>query len=286
MILKDNGDYMDKKRFHVKFWGVRGSSATSIERNSKYGSNTSCVEVQINNQLIILDAGTGIYPLGEKIYLRNNPTIGHVFISHSHYDHIQGLPFFAPLYCADNTFYLYGEQKQSTCFQDIISNYMMKPYFPVPWNAFRAKTIVLDIVPKQVIRIDENISISSIRVNHPGGNLAFRINANGKTCCYLTDIEHREDFSNELINFARNADIVIYDASLTTEEYSQPKYIGWGHSTWSVATKFANDANIKKLVLFHHAINKNDDEILDMQNQARTVFPNTIAAYEGLEISL
>ncbi|MGV8146697.1 MAG: MBL fold metallo-hydrolase [Alkaliphilus sp.] len=277
---------MKKHCINVKFWGVRGSSATSKNKSAIYGTNTPCVEILVNNHLIILDAGTGIYPLGEYLLSKNKHQVGHIFISHPHYDHIQGLPFFVPFYDANNTYSIYGEQKLGVSFENILINYMKKPYFPISWNDFSAKTTVFNIVPKEIVQIDAGISVSSIRVKHPGGNLAFRIDAYGKSCCYITDIEHREDNNSELANFACDADVLIYDASLTSEEHSQAEYNGWGHSTWSVATKLAKDANIEKLILFHHSINKSDDEILNMQNQARAVFPNTFAAYEGLELKI
>lgn len=283
--MKADGDNMKKNNFYISFWGVRGSCATSKNKSAIYGTNTSCVQLLVGDHLIILDGGTGIYPLGEHLCSNNKAQKGHIFISHPHYDHIQGLPFFAPFYSSLNAYTIYGEQKLDMPFENILVNYMKKPYFPISWNDFDAHITVLNVAPKDIIKIDENISVSSIRVNHPGENLAFRINAYGKSCCYITDIEHR-DYSSELIAFARNADIIIYDASLTEEEYSNPEYNGWGHSTWSVAANLANEANVGKLILFHHAINKTDDEILNMQNQTCTLFPNTIAAYEGLEINL
>ncbi|HXV29444.1 MAG TPA: MBL fold metallo-hydrolase, partial [Sinorhizobium sp.] len=255
----------------VRFWGTRGSIATPGPSTLKYGGNTSCIEVRSDSgALILIDCGTGAHALGRVLVEREKPCSGHILISHTHWDHIQGLPFFAPLFTAGNEWQIYGPRGLGQSLREVLAGQMEYAYFPVALNAFAATVHFHEVV-------EGGFSIGDVRItthylNHPALTVGYRIEADGAALVYASDHEPHsaqaahgkaegiESGDIAHLEFLRDADLVIHDAQYTAEEY--PDKIGWGHSTIEYAVDMAVKANVRRLALFHHDPGR-DDEMLD-----------------------
>ncbi len=281
-----------KMDFMIKFWGVRGSHPVPGEETLKFGGNTPCVQVQIGEHLVILDAGTGICNLGQK--LADNRSFenvrGDILITHTHWDHIQGFPFFKPAFKEGNFFTLYGPKREEKSFAQLMSEQMSSSYFPISLKEMGAEIKFKEIKEQEVINLGDNIRIKSFENKHPGRAISFRIEHEGRCCCYITDIEHSKKLAPQLIDFVCEADLLIYDAAYTDEEYLglngfQSK-VGWGHSTWQEAIKLAQAAKVDKLILFHHNVERSDKDLEQIEKKAKKRYKNTFAAREGMVIHL
>jgi phosphoribosyl 1,2-cyclic phosphodiesterase len=277
-----------KNQFTVRFWGVRGSIACPGAETVRYGGNTSCVEMRVGNHLLVFDGGTGLRVLGQTL-LREMPLNVHMFFTHSHWDHIQGFPFFVPAFVKGNKFNIYGAiAPNGSTIEQRLNDQMLHPNFPVPLQIMGADLTFCDIGIGESVEIDD-IVVENALLNHPGEAVGYRINWNGYAAAYITDTEHFPDRLDEhVLWLARNADIMIYDATYTDEEYYSEKSskVGWGHSTWQEAVKVAKAANVKKLVIFHHDPLHSDGFMDDIKEKTAQQFPNSVVAWEGLEIDL
>ena len=270
----------------VRFWGVRGSTPTPQSENLRYGGNTSCVEVRVNGHLYVFDCGTGFRNLGKQLAQQNNgnPICGHIFLSHFHWDHIQGIPFFSPLYNNSESSFVFHSSSRTRSLQRAIEEQMSAPYFPVNMNEMAAH--------RQFSNIDEGRteldhgSIESMWLNHPQGCLGFRLECNGKVLVYATDNEPGDPvFDKNVRKLAAGADVLIYDAQYLPEEYKARKQ-GWGHSHWREAVNVVMESGAKELILFHHDPDHSDACIDSVVTQAREYYPKVRAASEGMEILL
>jgi phosphoribosyl 1,2-cyclic phosphodiesterase len=278
----------------ITFWGVRGSIPTPGPHTVEIGGNTSCVEVRAGKTILIYDGGTGLRMLGKKL-IKEMPLTAHLFFSHVHWDHIQGFPFFDPAFVAGNTIHLYGGNNVSRTLEETLAGQMDHPSFPVHLSAMGASMTFHDLLDGQVIDLDDGnggkIRISTAPGNHPNGVRAFRTDYDGKSVMYATDTEHYAQIDKNLLDLAKNVDVLIYDSQYTPEEYAgtagtgAPK-VGWGHSTFAEAAKLAKAANAKQLVLYHHDPMQPDAAVREKERRARELFPASIAAYEGLVIDL
>ncbi len=275
---------MQKTDFQVFFWGVRGSIPVPGPDTLQYGGNTSCVQVQIGKRLLIFDAGSGIYALGRQLVKRGLQLSGDIFITHTHWDHIQGFPFFAPAFIKGNSFRLYGQSKIDSTFADLMHGQMVYQHFPVSLDQMGAKFEFHELDSGIEIDLGDGISLKTTHNNHPGGGLSYRLDYDGRSCCYVTDTEHCPQIDQNLCKFISNANLVIYDTHFTDEEY--PRYMGWGHSTWQEGIKLVETAGAHRLVLFHHANFRSDREMEVIEQQARTRNNNCVAAREGMVINL
>jgi phosphoribosyl 1,2-cyclic phosphodiesterase len=270
--------------FVVEFWGVRGSIASPGAETVRYGGNTSCVEMRVGGQRLIFDGGTGLRVLGKSL-LKQMPVEAHLFFSHSHWDHIQGFPFFVPAFAKGNCFHIYGAiAPNGATMKQRLSDQMNHPNFPVPIQVMQSDLKFHDLFPGEVMTLGE-VTIETGPLNHPNTAMGYRISWNGRTVVYATDTEHYLDRIDEnLLHLCRDATMLIYDACYTDEEYHDPKApkIGWGHSTWQEALKLAGAANVKKAVIFHHDPSHNDDFLDDVESQVQAAFPNSILAREGM----
>lgn len=278
----------------VKFWGVHGSLPRPGHSTLKFGGNTSCVEVRSENTWIIFDAGSGIRELAEEILRRHKasghpppPIIGHILFSHLHWDHVQGFPFFLPAFLKGNTFHLYGSAELPHTIHQILSGQMSRPNFPVSLDSLPGERHYHNVVPGTVFEID-HITVRTKRLNHPCGTMGFRLDCQGKTLVYATDTEQMNEDDPSLLEFVRQADVLIFDSMYTPEQYlgldDNISRQSWGHSTWVAAVRLAKAAEVKQLVLFHHG--NTDDVVEEMEKRARELFPQTLAAYEGLVLHL
>jgi phosphoribosyl 1,2-cyclic phosphodiesterase len=280
---------------HITFWGVRGSIPTPGPNTVQVGGNTSCVEVRAGKAIVIFDGGTGLRMLGKKL-LKEMPIVAHMFFSHVHWDHIQGFPFFEPAFVPGNLFHLYGGNNVSRTLGETLSGQMDHPNFPVSLTVMAAKMTFRDLHEGEVVDVDDGeggrAAITNARGNHPQGVYAFRLEHAGRVFVYATDTEHYDGrMDDALLRLARGADVLVYDAQYTPEEYAGtagtggPKK-GWGHSTYEEGAKIAKAAGARQLVLFHHDPVQNDDAVREKERRAKELFPNTIAAQEGLSIDV
>lgn len=276
--------------FRLTFWGVRGSIPVANKDMMRYGGNTPCIEIEVGNHRIIIDAGSGIIPLGDKIIQVNDKKDIHIFFSHVHWDHIQGFPFFKPAFKLGETLHLYGEMKCGMTIQEQLSGLMREPYWPIGIDQMRASLIFHTISCGETIEIDTEITVSTMRGNHPGNTMLYKISDGKKSICIISDYEHDKELESELISYVQDADLLIYDAFYTDEEYYGdglvPAKKGWGHSTWQEGCKLAKMANVKNLFLFHHDPYRTDDQLLHIEHLAQKYFDNCRVAREGETVDL
>jgi phosphoribosyl 1,2-cyclic phosphodiesterase len=302
----------------VRFWGVRGSIPVPGRTTNRYGGNTSCVEVRPDGQApIIIDAGTGLRRLGKQLMeeeFRDGRGETSILISHTHWDHVQGLPFFSPLYRQGNTINIFARQRD-THLEAVFSQQHHSPYFPVPLTAMRAEMRFHELIEGSQFQIG-NAKISSARLNHPGIAIAYRVDVDGAAVVYCADTAPFSDLllgrefiqapklgtlpppiAEELarmragvVALAKNADLLIFDTQFTPEEYDSRPH--WGHSRPDDAIEIARAAGAKRLCLFHHAPLRSDDEndviLAHYQGLVRVAGDNleVMSAYEGLEVNL
>jgi ribonuclease BN (tRNA processing enzyme) len=279
-----------------------------------YGGNTPCVEVQVGGHTVILDGGTGIIGLGQQLVSRHDesgvPLNLTLLFSHLHHDHTQGFPFFAPVYMSTTCLHVFVPSIYEVPGSDILVNLMTPPQFPLPFQSLEGKVTIRDIYEYEMVRLgesagdvdvidtgsldfqDDGVFIRALRsYAHPQCVMIYRIEWQGKSLVYATDIEGYQGGDQRLIEFARNADVLIHDAQYRDDHYlgmmaSVPVTQGFGHSTVAMACEIAKAAGVGNLVLFHHDPHYPDSEISLMENEAAALFENTVAAREGQEIMI
>ena len=270
--------------FFVRFWGVRGSIACCDSGISRYGGNTSCLEVRCGGQLFIFDAGTGFRYLGNSI-MGEAPLDADLFLTHTHLDHIVGLPFFRPAFNPKNTFNIWaGHLLPDHTVQYVLRQMMMAPLFPVPVDIFRAKVNFHDFNAGETLEPKPEVRVRTAPLHHPNGATGYRIEYGGKSICYLTDTEHIVDKPDEnILGLISGADIVIYDSMFNEEEFAQRK--GWGHSTWQEGARLCDEAEAKQFVIFHHDPDHDDAMLDEVAAKAEALRPGTVVASEGMVLS-
>ena len=285
----------------IRFWGTRGSIAKPGPSTVRYGGNTSCVEVRAEDTLIVLDCGTGAHELGQQIVAANpEPVRGHMLISHTHWDHIQGFPFFAPLFRAGSEWDVYAPRQRGKSLQEILAGQMQYTYFPVPLGELAA-TIRYHELTEGEFELG-GVRVMTRYLNHPAPVLGYRLEAGGVSVVYATDHEphsrhhpggqkpadgtapvHAEDKRH--IEFLSKADLVIHDAQYTLEEY--PEHLSWGHCPAEWAVDFAVAAHAKRLALYHHDPSRTDRAVESLLTRCRQRAanrpdaPEIFAAAEG-----
>ena len=268
----------------VRFWGVRGSTPTPQPENMRYGGNTSCVEVRVGDGLYIFDCGTGLRNLGKALSRHPGPVSAHIFISHFHWDHIQGIPFFTPLYDnAENRFFFHSSSRTRSL-QRVLEEQMNEPYFPVDMGQMAAHRHFHDIGEGQMTM--ENCVLRTMSLNHPQGCLGFRMETSDGVLVYATDNEPGQpQFDQQVRKLAEGADVLIYDAQYLPEEYEVCRR-GWGHSHWREAVNVVMESGAKELVLFHHDPDHDDSCIERIVREAANYYPRVRAAAEGMEMEI
>jgi phosphoribosyl 1,2-cyclic phosphodiesterase len=289
--------------YRVTFWGTRGSIPTPGPDTNRYGGNTSCVAVEHTDgngtRMLVLDAGTGIRPLGRELVARGNGTLNvDLLISHTHWDHIQGLPFFAPFFGEGNAVRIWGAQQGDVDLGAILRQQMHPVVFPVPLEGLAA-ALRVEHVQAGSFEVDA-FAIDAFRLRHPGHTLAYRLRpeAGGATLAYATDnelgsggkYEVGPSWREKFVKFLEGVDVLIHDAMYTPTELEQ--YRGWGHSSYEEAVALAGEAGVRQLVLFHHRPEHDDAAVDVMVERAREVAVagggevEVLAAAEGMELTL
>jgi phosphoribosyl 1,2-cyclic phosphodiesterase len=275
----------------LSFWGVRGSTPTVDPATWRYGGNTPCLELMVpDGTQFILDCGTGLRMLGNRWAAPNggkNPGT-HIFVTHYHWDHIQGIPFFAPLYVENNEFHFYSFRSKflgRDSLKQVFETQMALPYFPVDLSAMNAKRKFKEVDGGESFTVREN-KITARWLNHPQGCLGFRIETPAGIVAYATDNEPGDaKLEENLHELAAGADIFINDAQYTPEQMATTRK-GWGHSSWREGVRVAREAGAKTLVLFHHDPDSTDRMVDSLLKQAREEFDSVFAASEGMVITL
>jgi phosphoribosyl 1,2-cyclic phosphodiesterase len=269
----------------VKFWGVRGSTPTPQAGNLRYGGNTSCVEVRFGDNLYVFDCGTGFRSLGQQweSEAHGKPIAAHIFVSHFHWDHIQGIPFFRPLYENGENRFIFHSSRRTRSLQRVMEEQMASPYFPVDTSEMKAQRNFYDIEEGQT-QLDDHASMRAVWLNHPQGCMGFRLETKEGVLVYATDNEPGDEvFDKNVRKLAEGADVLIYDAQYLPEEY-EAKRRGWGHSHWREAVNIVMQSGSRELVLFHHDPDHDDFVIDKVVQEARNYFPRVRAAAEGMEM--
>ena len=284
----------------LTFWGTRGSVPTPGPATVRYGGNTSCVELRTaDGWLIILDAGTGIRELGRALLAKDDgaPIVGDIFLTHAHWDHIQGIPFFAPLFRKGNRFTIWGSRSLQTSIDRVVRDQMSPVVFPVSFEELKARVDFQELAEER--RAGHGYEVSAIPVRHPGGAMGYRFtagNADGRALVYVSDNElspearydDAPDWRRKLVEFVRGASVLVHDTMYTAGEYSS--FVGWGHSTYDQAVELALDADVERLVLFHHRPERSDDEVDGWVERCRALVArrgralDIVAAAEGMSL--
>jgi phosphoribosyl 1,2-cyclic phosphodiesterase len=300
-----------KDEFTVRFWGVRGSYPAPGTGTIKYGGNTSCVEINAGGRAIILDAGTGIIPLGRELMKRATQEKHGLelllLFSHLHHDHTQGFPFFVPAYIPNTSLNIFGPGGTPETLKHVLDHNQSAETFPVRLREMSAAKKIRSVNEAQLIVWDEDgiraaeteakVSADAVVIRiykshaHPGNVYVYRITYRGKSIVYATDTEGYSGTDRKLVNFARGADVLIHDAQYSEEHYygtlaGFPATQGYGHSTAKMAGEVAAACGAGELLLFHHEPAYTDEQVTAQELRAKEIFANTRAAYEGLNIAL
>ena len=273
--------------FTVHFWGVRGTVPCTTAATQRYGGNTACVEMRCGNQRLIFDAGTGLRDLGREMLANGAPIRSHLFFTHTHIDHVLGLPFFRPAYDQRNCFEFWSGHlaTQGRRLAEVLDQLMQPPFFPVPLDIMHACIGFHDFVPGEVIALGEAVRVATCSLNHPGGAVGYRVEFAGRAACYVTDTEHVPGTPDPaVLGLIAGADLVIYDATYTDQEFE--RFQGWGHSTWEEGVRLCEAAGAGRVVAFHHDPDHDDaamDRIAAALERRR---PGSMVAREGLVIDL
>ncbi len=288
----------------VRFWGTRGSIPTPGDKTRHYGGNTSCVTVEKDGVLFVLDAGTGLRELGLELAERDEPLEAHLLFSHTHWDHIQGFPFFQPAYKTNTRLNVYEIEREHPRFTQLLLGQMRSEYFPFEFSALGSQIVSRSFI--QDMTTVDGVRLSVMRQHHPGGSFGHRLEFSGERVVYATDneldlallapdeaVEHPERLRRlpqKLLEFAEGAALLIADAQYSDEEYATHR--GWGHSRITTAVDFAIEAKVRRLALFHHDPLHGDREIDHLVALARGRAASlggqleVFAAREGASLSI
>ena len=279
----------------MRFWGVRGALASCSAETARYGANSACVEVEANGHTLILDAGSGLRLLGNDLLARGR-TRAHLLFTHCHYDHISGLPFFAPFFAPDWRVDVWSghllepllpgyEDADAPRTRAMMDAYMRPPFFPVGPEVFNAAVRAHDFRPGDHWEIEGGVQVRTALLHHHDRAVAFRIDCGGRSFAYVTDTTHIAQVPDlTILALVHGADVMVYDATYTDAEF--PRFWNFGHSTWEEGARIAMAADVGTYVPFHHRPSRTDDDLDRLEREARTVFPRTVFAREGARLEV
>jgi len=282
------------KGVSLRCWGTRGSIPTPGPGTVRYGGNTTCFELRHGGARLIFDAGSGIRPLGLDVVEKGPDTI-HIFLTHFHWDHIQGFPFFAPLYDPEDSIKVIGPKQKDIDVQNLFAGQMGPIYFPIPFSVVAAE-MEFEHLNEGAYELGD-VRMEVMRVRHPSFVLAYRITVGESTICLVPDNELEGDmydlgagWEKRIVDFVGDADLLIHDSMYTDEEYAYR--VGWGHSTFSQAVRLAEEGGVGRLLFFHHDPNRTDEEldriVADVRDEALSRGSSVMidAAAEEIDIPL
>jgi phosphoribosyl 1,2-cyclic phosphodiesterase len=287
----------------VKFWGTRGSIPTPGHKTRRYGGNTSCVEVRVDDTVFVCDGGTGLRELGVDLSARYDRVEAHLFFSHTHWDHIQGFPFFTPAYAKTSTLHVHDVRRNDERVRRLLLGQMQSEYFPVSFNDLGAKIHFDQLDPETTIG---GVAVAHLEQTHPGRSFAYAFVKDGVKVVYATDSELDQCIVNadeasrnpdalrrlpdDFVRFVAEADLLVADGQYTDLEY--PRKVGWGHARASTVVDLAVQAHVKQLAIFHHDPMHSDefvDDTIQACRQRAEVFGANLVVFgarEGLELKL
>jgi len=253
--------------------------------NARYGGNTACVEVRCGERLLVFDAGTGLRLLGNSL-AQTDGVRADIFLSHCHIDHIAGLPFFAPAYSAASRVRVWaGNLLPERTLSQVARTVMSEPLFPGAAGMFKADITFHDFDSGEVLHPEPDIAVHTAPLNHPGRATGYRVEFRGRSVAYITDTEHRPGKLDEhVLALAKGVDLMIYDGNFTDDEFATR--VGWGHSTWQEGGRILTAAGAKRLVVFHHDPDHDDDFLDGVQAQAAARHPGALIATEGMTLQI
>ena len=268
----------------VKIWGCRGSIACPSPTHMKYGGNTTSLEVDAGDQKFLLDCGTGIRNVGQQL-MQSDLEHCDILLTHTHWDHINGFPFFAPAFDPSRKFGIHaGHLLDKGGIQKIMETQMQNPVFPVPLEAMQSKLTFNDFQAGEELDIGKSkkTKVKTAALNHPNDATGYRIEQDGKSMCLITDTEHIPGtLDQRILELIAGADLVIYDSTYTEDEF--PSKVGWGHSTWEEGVRLCQAAGAKRLGIFHHDPEHDDAFMDDIAQQAAKKWAGTFVIQENMD---
>lgn len=263
----------------LRFWGVRGSTPTTGPRYAAYGGHTPCVEIRLGERLFIIDAGSGIAPLGVALAETVAGRVDILF-SHLHLDHIQGLPFFRPAACRLRELHLHCGNLDGATAEAALERVFSPPIFPIRLTDLLVPIIHHGFRAGDTLHFPDGIEVRTVPLNHPSGAVGYRFDHAGRSVCYLSDNEHTQPWpAPALVEFVRGADLVVYDAMFTADDYMPCK--GWGHSTWEAGVELMRAAGADELAVFHHHPLRDDAALDRIEAELKAVYPRGFLARQG-----
>ena len=270
--------------FYMRFWGARGSFPVPGPDTLRYGGNTSCIEIGADGHTLIIDCGSGAHALGNALVARGCKTAD-VYFTHTHFDHICGLPFFVPVYQPEFAVRFFaGHLGTDISLSETFDEFMEPKFCPVQTHLFKNCSMET-FAPPHRVSYGNGLILETLPLNHPGGSIGYKISFGGRSIAIITDHEHGdEDIDGAIVDFVKDCEAMVYDAMFTDAEY--PHFVGWGHSTWQQAIDIAKKANVPHPLLFHHAPQRDDDSLDRIRAAAQEQIPGAEAAAEGMIINV
>lgn len=270
----------------LRFWGVRGALPVPGPATAIFGGNTCCVELRCGPHLLILDAGSGLRPLGDALMPKPIPLDADLFLTHTHLDHICGLPFFAPMYREHADVRLWaGHLPRREQVEAALTAILTAPLMPNLTEALANPLSIRHFHAGERLSPRPGISVATASLRHPGGAVGYRIESGGAAVAYVTDTEHpTSGFDPHVVALARGADVLIYDSFFDAADY--PGHAGWGHSTWQHAVDLAAHIGVGRLVLYHHNVDYDDARLAGIERAASRRRPGTLVAREGMSMDI
>lgn len=267
----------------VRFWGVRGSSPVTGADYLRHGGNTPCVEVRAGKRLVVIDGGSGLGAFGAALG-EDAPERIDILLSHLHLDHVMGLPFFRPMLFRDRTIRLFCGNLGGETAEAALERLFSPPIFPIRLSDLPARIEFVGFRAGETLDLGDGLSVATALLNHPSDATAYRVEHGGRRVCYLSDLEHTAPWPDPaLVDFARDADLAIYDAMFSEAEYGSCH--GWGHSTWEAGIAFAKAARIRDFAIFHLHPMHDDAHMDGIAAAAAEAYPGAFVAREGMALA-
>ena len=273
---------MDESDVRFKFWGVRGSLPSPGPETVKYGGDTPCLEITTRSTRVILDCGSGMRRLGNAMMENPDDRETFILLGHPHFDHVCGLPFFTPVFIPGQRFQIGAAEPHDM--RILMPRLFCRPFFPVEEAMLGSDIEYFQADPSGRMRLNDEVTLVTRQLNHPGGCTGYRVEAHGVAIAYCSDTEHVEGETDQnVLDLMDGADLAIYDTAYTGREY--PNHVGWGHSTPEEGARLAEIAGAKRLALFHHNPTRTDRQVAEIEAELQKTAPYAFAARDGLELS-